>query len=173
MKKIICLILLLAFVLSACGEKKYNDGRPNISVAPSSDFKYKVMETRENEIILFKYLKDDECVSIPDEIDGKKVTTIGAYCFSKSKIKEVIIPDTVTEVRTYAFARCENLEKVYWSDNVTLIESYAFAYCPNLEKITIPKNLKKLGSWVFRACKKITSKELNEKLNKYSDGPHF
>lgn len=54
------------------------------------------------------------------------------------KIKEIIIPSNVVEVRKYAFSDLENLEKVTFENNLTYVEPYAFSNCKNLTKAELP-----------------------------------
>lgn len=50
---------------------------------------------------------DIEEISLPSNLK-----IIGSYSFSKSHIKEIFIPPTVTKINNNAFYLCENLVKV-------------------------------------------------------------
>ena len=88
-----------------------------------------------------KYIGDDVDVVIPNEIKGKKVTSIGAWAFEEYiqgpgfNIKSVVIPDTVTSIGSEAFGNCENLKKVTLPSSVTSIGTYAFSGTPWLEAL--------------------------------------
>lgn len=62
-------------------------------------------------------------IIIPSTINGKTVTKIGGFGYSD--VKQIIIPDTVTEIAAYAFEG-SNLESVYIPDSVTIIGESAF-----------------------------------------------
>ena len=54
---------------------------------------------------------------IPSSLDGKPVTSIGAYAlYECNKLTSVAIPDSVTGVGRYAFTGCTNLTGVYISN---------------------------------------------------------
>ena len=61
---------------------------------------------------------------------------IGPHCFEGSKMKSVTFGENAPEfqdkegcISEYAFAYCENLQKIEIPDNMPAIGSYAFAYC--------------------------------------------
>ncbi len=51
-------------------------------------------------------------VTIPAEANGCKVTSIGSNAFKGCKLKECVIPATVTSVSSGAFSNCGNLEEI-------------------------------------------------------------
>ena len=73
--------------------------------------------------------------------------------FTGSGLKEIIIPNSVTEIEDSAFEFCNNLENVKLSVNLQSIGSKAFANC-SLKFITIPYSVESIGVDAFR-CKTI------------------
>ena len=73
------------------------------------------------------YIGEKTEVTIPSEIDGKRVSIIGmeAFCWNET-LKKVVIPDGVTRIGLYAFADCENLTSITIPDSVTEILYGAF-----------------------------------------------
>ena len=57
------------------------------------------------------------------------VTEIAYRAFSSTKIKKVIIPDSVCEIGEYAFASCDSLKSVKLPKNCTRIVSGMFSLC--------------------------------------------
>ena len=53
-------------------------------------------------------------------------------------LTDLVIPETVSEVKAGAFWGCSNLKSVYIPDSVTLIGNYAFYGCNNIEEIRVP-----------------------------------
>ncbi|MBQ4269018.1 MAG: leucine-rich repeat protein, partial [Clostridia bacterium] len=53
-------------------------------------------------------------------------------------VTELVIPNTVTEIKAYAFYNCSNLTSVVIGDSVTSIGKRAFAYCNSLTEMTLP-----------------------------------
>ncbi|MBQ6153225.1 MAG: leucine-rich repeat protein [Ruminococcus sp.] len=92
----------------------------------------------------------DSSVSIPSQIDGYPVTSIGSDSFYHSLLLEsVTIPDSVTEIHNYAFAECPSLKNVTIPDSVTTIDYYAFGGCPSLKTVTIPASVESIGDYAF------------------------
>ena len=64
----------------------------------------------------------------------------------------VVIPDGVTEIGSYAFNRCKNLESVTIPASVTKINYSAFENCTNLTNVTIPSSVTSIGDKSFYMC---------------------
>ena len=89
-------------------------------------------------------------ITIPEEIDGKKVTRIDEYAFEFCEsLKSVMIPDGVTTIERFAFSDCTSLERVILPDSVKAIEHYAFYGCRSLESVLIPNPLTEIGIKAF------------------------
>ena len=71
-------------------------------------------------------------------------------------IKEIVIPDTVTEIKAYAFHGW-NGTSITLPDSVTSIGDYAFYNCSNLTSITIPDSVTSIGERAFENCSSLTS----------------
>ena len=83
-------------------------------------------------------------VVIPSEIDGKKVTAIGASAFESKGITSVIIPNTITSIGERAF-RYNKLTSVIIPSSVTSIGYSAF-YISN-SKIINNTNIADVDIW--------------------------
>ncbi|MBO4866362.1 MAG: leucine-rich repeat protein [Ruminococcus sp.] len=186
-KKIVAGLLALSFVFG--GTALPNTVVNNSVVASASedaeiltygDYKYILRADGTAEIVEGHFSADE--VKIPGEINGAVVTSIGEEAFAfniHTYVKSVVIPDSVTEIKDYAFEHCENLESVTLSknlkcigsnaffgcellnsivipDSVTEIKDHAFANCVNLESVTLSKNLKYMHI-AFAGCSKINS----------------
>ena len=71
----------------------------------------------------------------------------------KDKIKKVELPDGLTNIGSYAFYECTNLEKIVLPESITEIGDNAFARNESLISVTIPASCQKLGKTVFCNCK--------------------
>ena len=72
------------------------------------------------------------------------------------EIKDLVIPNTVTDIGNYAFY-FSNLTSVNFGNNVTSIGNNAFAYCYGLTSIEIPNNVTEIGDGAFEGCSALTS----------------
>lgn len=109
----------------------------------------------------------------------QNLTKIGIDCFTGANIKQITIPDTVTEIERGAFNYCTELESftippllqkistnmlsacpaltsIVIPASVTEIEGNAFAQS-GLTSITIPSTVTMLGSSAFNGCESLTS----------------
>ena len=75
---------------------------------------------------------------------------------SITPIKEIVIPDTVTEIKDYAFYRW-NGTSVTLHENVTSIGVSAFRLCTDHTSITIPASVTSIGDGAFGECYELTS----------------
>ncbi len=78
----------------------------------------------------------------------------------RNLIKQMItveIPDTVTEIGSYAFYEWRNLENVVMSKKITKIGESAFSGCSSLASITIPGSVTSIGKDAFWNCGGLTS----------------
>ena len=78
----------------------------------------------------------------------------------RNLIKQMItieIPDTVTEIGSYAFYEFNNVENIVMSKKITKIGEYAFCGCSSLTSITIPNSVTSIGRSAFASCYSLTS----------------
>ena len=109
----------------------------------SSDFLFKACDGG-YEVI--GYTGDSPIVTIPSIYKDQPVLAIARNPRNKDafagneKIQEVIIPNTVTKISSYAFENCINLTTVTIPDSVTEMD-YAFAGCEKISIATLPATL--------------------------------
>ena len=87
-------------------------------------------------------------VEIPDS-----VTEIKDWAFEDCKrVAKVIIPRSVTGILDGAFAFCSSLVSVNIPDSVTWIDDGAFSGCSALTEVTIPHSITHIGVGAFDHC---------------------
>ena len=86
------------------------------------------------------------------------VTYIGSYAFSGcSSLTSIIIPEGVTSIGSFAFSGCSSLTSITIPKGVTSIESSAFYGCSSLTTTTIPEGVTSIESSAFSGCSGLTS----------------
>ena len=70
---------------------------------------------------------------------------------------ELIIPDGVTSIGSFAFSGCTGLTSVTIGNSVTSIGQYAFYGCRGLTSITIPDSVTRIGESAFDGCSSLKS----------------
>ena len=71
-------------------------------------------------------------------------------------VTNLVIPESVTSIKAYAFSGCSGFTSVTIGNNVTSIKDYAFAYCSGITNITIPDGVKSIGYRAFYNCSGLT-----------------
>lgn len=80
----------------------------------------------ERGIKITSYNGDDERVVIPEKIDGKTVTAIGAGAFKNKEMSELVMHRHILLVEDGAFVECGSLNKIYYPDGIFDITNDAF-----------------------------------------------
>ena len=83
------------------------------------------------------------------------IIKIGKGVFRYSKLKKVIIPESVHTIDDCAFQYCKSLSEVIIFNGVTELGQSAFSNCTKLKSITIPNSITKVGDWAFVGCKSL------------------
>lgn len=126
-----------------------------------------------------------QTLTIPAEIDGKKVTSIksrvfeskqtiskvvisegivslGYSVFEESSVTEVVIPSTITGVDKYAFQNCKNLTKVTY--NGTYIGYCMFDGCSALKTVVLGDNVTEIDAYAFQNTSALDNFTFNSNL---------
>ena len=72
-------------------------------------------------------------------------------------LTDVVIPQSVTEVKFAAFYNARSITSVTLSNNTTTIGSYAFRYCTALTSVIIPESVTSIGNYCFNGCTALTN----------------
>lgn len=97
------------------------------------------------------------------------VTSIKSFAFDGCRnLKEVIIPNSVKEIGKYAFRDCSSLIKVTIPNSITSIESFTFEGCSSLQEVTIPESVTRIGSTTFKGCMSLSEINVSSKNKNYT-----
>ena len=84
------------------------------------------------------------------------VLSDGSYT-ATSLVGKLVIDNSVTSIRKFAFRSCSSLTSVVIPSSVTSIEDCAFSGCSSLASIDIPDSLTSIGDETFHGCSNLTS----------------
>jgi len=105
--------------------------------------------------------KLDEIISVPNSFEGNAVTHIGKGVFRNGKtINQVLLPDSLECIRSFAFENCRNLSDISIPDTVSSIGRYAFCGCWSLKSVNLPKALSEIRTGTFAGCRELEMIEL-------------
>ena len=142
----------------------FNAGRANVVNMPV----YKYSLDKDGNATITGYSGSVSALAIPQTIDGHKVVAIGKGAFKGTCLVNVTIPDTVTEIGSWAFAECKQLSSVQLSNNLERLDSYAFESCTSLTSIRIPKSLE-VSNWPFDGCSALQNVEFEQGITRIPD----
>ena len=106
---------------------------------------------------------------IPDS-----VTSIGSYAFYNcTGLTNIVIPNSVTSIGIGAFEDCTGLTSVEIPDSVTSIGDYAFRGCTGLTSIEIPNSVTSIGDYAFEGCTGLTSIVIPNSVTSIGEGAFY
>ncbi len=124
-------------------------------------------------------------LTIPSEIDGKKVTGAldNAFMYIGSDLKTVTIPSSIEYIGAYAFKRCSNIETVNIVDleawcKIEFVDEYSNpmyfskGFTLNGEVITnlqIPENVTAIKNYAFNYCNQLNYVTIPEGVKSIGD----
>ena len=84
-------------------------------------------------------------------------------------VTDLVIPETVTEIKPYAFCGATCLTSLAISNSVTSIGNNAFSYCSGLTMIEIPNSVTSIGNNAFSYCSGLTMIEIPNSVTSIGD----
>ena len=104
----------------------------------TSLFSYRYDYTNDGiEVYQYDGQENPETLTVPDEIEGKPVVSIGEkFVVSETGIKEIVLPDTVKSIGSSAFKSCADLQTVNIPASLAEVGEFAFTNCQNLKELT-------------------------------------
>ena len=171
MKKTVSLLLTFMLIITMTAVAILPAG------AASDDFTYKVTDGK---VEITSYTGSDSALTVPAEIEGLPVTSIGDEAFYQNKkiesvtipdsvesignkafagsyVKSVTMADSVTSLGNAAFKDCIYLTDVTLSGRLTAIRNNTFAFCTRLESVVIPEGVTLVETSAFQSCNHLAS----------------
>lgn len=115
--------------------------------------------------------EDNSAYCVVDDVVYSKDMTELIFC-PKWK-EEVKIPESVTEIGTFAFESCTSLTSINIPDGVTKIGYGAFYGCTSLANINIPEGVTEIAPWSFGGCASLTSINIPISVTKIRFGAFY
>lgn len=104
-----------------------------------------------------------DCTSLESISIPKYIVKMGSYIFSRSGLRSVVIPNSITnEMREQftlpgqMFRDCKNLTSIQLPSDLKIIPMRFVSGCESLENITIPNTVTRIKDHAFSGCKSIT-----------------
>ena len=79
------------------------------------------------------------CNGLSNVVIPNGIKTINESVFAHSSIESIVIPDSVTVIKSYAFGGCRKLTSIDMSKKVERIEYRAFAGCGGIQYMVLPE----------------------------------
>ena len=129
----------------------------------SKDFELSEISAGEWEAL--KYVGyDAKNLEIPAEIDGKKITRIGANFFKgNTNIKNIKIANGIKSIGSSAFESCKNLKSVILPESLESIEDSVFSGS-GIKELHLPNSVKEIGDDLCMGCKELNKVVLSDSL---------
>ncbi|MDY6016503.1 MAG: leucine-rich repeat protein [Oscillospiraceae bacterium] len=96
---------------------------------------------------ILSYSGEYRSLSIPETVNGIKVTSVGNNAFKGKNITEILLPESVTIIGTSAFEDCTELKTIR-SKGLTYIGDRALYNCISLKNLFID-DLQSIGNYSF------------------------
>jgi len=107
----------------------------------------------------------DTAYTIPDT-----VTDIKNYAFEGYReLPSVVVPESVTTIGT-VFSQCYGLTSITLLNTITTIEENAFSGCFSLSSFSIPESVTSIGAYAFSNCSALISISISEGVTSIEEG---
>lgn len=88
----------------------------------------------------------------------------GKFFVNGEEVENIVIPETVTEIKKHTFSGFSNLTSITIPNSVTNIGNRAFYNCSSLTNIIIPNGVINIGDEAFCNCKNLTSVNISDSV---------
>ncbi|WP_270693065.1 leucine-rich repeat domain-containing protein [Enterococcus malodoratus] len=108
-----------------------------------------------NEAFIYDYTGEETEITIPKEIDGKKITYISSTTFSDTKVTKVNFEKGFDGSHIFKsnFLYGSKIKELYLPDGAKVLDNLFGLNATNLEKVTLPNTLKEIKDSVFTNTK--------------------
>ncbi len=139
----------------------------NINKLPKWCFAYckKLKEVEGlDQIIIFESYSFYKAFAAAELVLEQEIEFIGHYAFSECLIEKLYIGHII-HAGKMGFARCHNLQEVYFSNFAKAVPAYFFFACENLEKVSL-NFVTAIGEYAFGKCRHLKNLKFPASLEK-------
>ncbi|MGN0793487.1 MAG: leucine-rich repeat domain-containing protein [Aristaeellaceae bacterium] len=186
----LCCVLVLALLCAlACTTEGNADGQTSVNtdakaiveIFTSGDCKCLVLQ--KGTVTIVEYTGSAEELTVPAELNGMPVTSIGDGAFDRcDSLTSITLPDSIASVGSNPFSQCWNLQKINVSPEhptLAVIDGVLFSKVDNrlicypmaLEQTTyvVPQGVKCIDYGAFAGCESLTSITLPDSVTSIGD----
>ncbi len=108
----------------------------------------------------FNYSEELPDIHIEDGDPANNINPISdSFYINDELFTDLIVPDSITELKPYVFSKCKSLKSITLHDNIQTIGAGAFERCTGLTSIDLG-NVQTIGDDAFKRCTGLTSIDL-------------
>lgn len=102
----------------------------------------------------------------------ENINHIGSYAFNRCVgITKISTPSTLRIIADYAFNQCSNIEEVKLGEGLQFILDNAFSNCTLLDRVEIPSTVYFVGIDIFQKCDNISYIKINQEKDSLTGSP--
>lgn len=143
---------------------------PEDENAPTAGLEFTLTEDETGYAVSAGSATNKSRIVIPAEYNGKPVTEIAYKGFERCSLKSIVIPDSITTIRSNAFEFCTKLAEVTIPDSVTDPGWYTFSACRSLTSVTLPDELTIITPGLFSECNALQSITIPSTVKSIGEG---
>ena len=101
------------------------------------------------EIYIEDYLGDEDCITIPTSINGKRVTNLDTFGLKTCKASTIKIPGSIKNLAGHLGYQNENIKSVIVGEGVETIGESCFSFVKNLSEVKVSRSVVHVGDTAF------------------------
>ena len=128
----------------------------------ASVYNYRTLADGTIEIVSYKGKR--RYLTIPNEIDGKIVSSIGARAFeNNTRLREVTFPEGLVYIKSYAFSGVNKMRKItFTGEQLNSIGDGGFSGCTSLRQVELHDSVQTIGKGAFSGCSSMTAVDISK-----------
>ena len=127
-------------------------------------------DTTDGKVEIVQYKGNEDTVTIPSEINDKKVISIGESAFEgNTTVESFVIWPKLKSVGARAFKGCTALEDISLSSKVDIIRESTFEGCKKLKTVILWGDIKEFEKNAFKDCESLSDISISSKCKRIGE----